>query len=309
MKRTLKIALLAFLATVGIIALLALFIQLKPLPNYADEVAIPELTITPTPELLALGEKIVSSDCAGCHGSESHKLEGMLNPELDVKPLGTIYNSNITQHETDGIGSYSDGELYRLLRTGVKKDGALAFPMMPRLALMAEEDVHAIIAFLKSDHPMVAPSPVGLPDSEPSFLARMLFTVEWAPTPYQEPVPQGVDEGDAVAWGKHLITTRYYCYICHSANPSQANILSPELTPNYLNGGYRFLFASHEIDVPSITMNDESMVRHWSEEEFVGAVKWGQRPGGKPYVEPMHPYTLVDTSEIQAMWAYLKTLN
>jgi len=69
--------------------------------------------------------------CAGCHKHGQEQFAGSLFPDVEAAAtFGNIYSSNITQHPEFGIGKYTDGELYRLFRTGIKKDGTLALPMM-----------------------------------------------------------------------------------------------------------------------------------------------------------------------------------
>ena len=75
---------------------------------------------------------------------------------MDEAPqFGAIYSKNITAHPEFGIGSWTDGQLAYLLRTGIKPDGSF-LPIMARLPHMSDEDVASIIAFLRSDHVWVA---------------------------------------------------------------------------------------------------------------------------------------------------------
>jgi muramoyltetrapeptide carboxypeptidase LdcA involved in peptidoglycan recycling len=53
-----------------------------------------------------------------------------------------------------------DGELEYLVRTGVKANGQYVPPWMPKQPRMADEDLHSIVAFLRSDDPMVAATEV-----------------------------------------------------------------------------------------------------------------------------------------------------
>jgi mono/diheme cytochrome c family protein len=67
-------------------------------------------------------------------------------------PWGVSYAANLTPDSTTGIGNWSEVEIERALRSGVKKDGSPILPPMPwpDLARLTPEDMSALITFLKS---------------------------------------------------------------------------------------------------------------------------------------------------------------
>lgn len=73
---------------------------------------------------------------------------------------GKIYSQNITQDSTYGIGNWTDAELLYLLRTGIKKDGQYIPPYMAKLTVTSDQDINAIISFLRSDDPWWLPIPL-----------------------------------------------------------------------------------------------------------------------------------------------------
>ncbi|MBT8289485.1 MAG: cytochrome c, partial [Muriicola sp.] len=157
MKRILKY----FGMTMGILILvliaIGLYIGANDIPTY--EIEKIEFSAVTTPEALERGKKLTTMLCANCHMDKSSgKLTG--TRMLDAPPeFGEIYSQNITQDENVGIGSWTDAELLYLLRTGIKKDGQYSPPYMAKLPVMADEDLNAIIAFLRSDDPLVNPDP------------------------------------------------------------------------------------------------------------------------------------------------------
>ncbi|MGZ5304493.1 MAG: c-type cytochrome, partial [Bacteroidia bacterium] len=101
------------------------------------------------------GKKIANISCAPCHlDNASNTLAGA--QMLDLPPLlGKVYASSLTKHPDNEITKYTDGQLRYLLRTGIKKDGKMAaFMQKPN---MSDEDMDALIAFLRSDDPMLQP--------------------------------------------------------------------------------------------------------------------------------------------------------
>jgi len=311
MKKVLKFIGIGLGVVLLLVGGFAAFIAFKPLPTYED-VALPSIEIDPTPELLAHGQKLVMMNCTGCHMPEhSQQLVGMLHPDADSRALGMVYNANLTQDPEHGIGQYTTAELYRLLRTGIKRDGGLALPIMPRLPGSSDYDVKAIIAFLQSDHPAVQPNPTQHPAFEPTFLTRMLYTVAWKPLVYPAGPVASPDPADQVDYGKYLVQHRYECFVCHSGDINQVNHEQPELTPNYLGGGMVFNMEypdeKYPIAIPSLLRDGHLSV--WSEDEFISAVIWGQRAGREPYRKPMHPYTMMDSTEARAIYRYLQQVE
>ena len=55
-----------------------------------------------------------------------------------------------------GIGSWTDDEIARAIREGVRKDGTALFPIMPYTdyASMDDEDVKAIVVYLRTIAPV-----------------------------------------------------------------------------------------------------------------------------------------------------------
>jgi len=307
MKTFLRFAgILLAIILVAIIGLTS-FISFTATPTY-EFFEIPDVQVKINSQRIALGQKLVESNCAGCHKSKAGKYEGIYFDDPDAAAFGDIYSSNITQHPEHGIGSYSDGELYRLLRTGVKKNNDLMLPMMPLWVNCSDEDIHAMIAYLKSDHKAVQASEMDHPDYEPTFLAKALIKFMFKPTSYQNTYPKRPEPTNEIALGEYLVEGDFLCYFCHSGNIAEASLLNPKESPNYLGGGMVFNVPDvGEVAVPSLRMDGQSNMSNWSYEEFHRAMKYGITPDEKVWREPMKPYTLLDSMETRAIYEYLKT--
>ncbi len=96
------------------------------------------LEIDSTPERIARGKVLASAICLGCHMDPvTMKVTG--RHMSDAPPeFGPIYSNNITRHPQKGIGSWSDGELAYLLRTGITRDGTYIPPYMVKLPHMSD---------------------------------------------------------------------------------------------------------------------------------------------------------------------------
>lgn len=67
-------------------------------------------------------------------------------------PWGVTYARNLTPDVETGLGGWTDDEVVRALRSGVRKDGSAILPPMPwqNYARLSEEDMGALIAYLRS---------------------------------------------------------------------------------------------------------------------------------------------------------------
>ena len=291
----------------GLIALLlvvAAYIQFSPMPTYA--IQAPNLKITPDSSLLAEGRRIVLTNCIGCHRGSDNTLSGHL--WTDHEMFGKLWSANLTQHPTAGIGQYTDGELAFTLRTGIKRNGHFAGPFMI-FPLMADADVAAVIAFLRSDAPEVQPSERRQPPAELTFLGNMFYKVLVKPTPYPQQAITAPPPSDKIAWGRYLATGKWECYRCHSAGFETNNDLEPEKSAGYFGGGNPMEDGEHNKAVSAnITPDPETGIGKWTEAQFAEAVRFGKRPDGTSLSPFMPPMSALTDAEVSALWAYLQTV-
>ena len=169
--------------SVIVIALLitgALLYLKVALPNVGRA---PDITVEPTPERLARGEYLANhvTVCIDCHskrdwsrfsGPPAEGTIGMGGDLFDQKfgfP-GKYYAKNITPA---GISRYTDGELFRVITTGVDKEGRALFPVMPYIyyGQMDEEDIMSIIAYIRT----LKPIQNDVPESSSDFPMNLII--------------------------------------------------------------------------------------------------------------------------------------
>src|SRR6478609_8409956 len=147
------------------ITLLVLFIGITvtyvkyELPDVGDP---EDLKVESTPERLQRGEYLANNVCVcmDCHSTRDWSkfsgplVEGTLGKggerfDQDMGLPGVFLSKNITPH---GISRYTDGELFRVITTGVNKEGKAMFPLMPYpyYGRMDKEDIYSIIAYVRS---------------------------------------------------------------------------------------------------------------------------------------------------------------
>ncbi|MDQ2999741.1 MAG: cytochrome c, partial [Fibrobacterota bacterium] len=136
--------LVLFLVVGGFLA----YVAVDGIPKYP--VNPPDLKVEVTPERVARGKIISSMLCSECHlDNKTGRLTGNRLPDLPAE-FGPAFSPNLTHDKNAGIGSWTDGEIAFLLRTGIRRDGQYTPPWMLKLPRIDDEDIASIIAFLRS---------------------------------------------------------------------------------------------------------------------------------------------------------------
>lgn len=289
-----------------IILVLVLYVLLVPLKTY--EVKAPVIKVSSDSISLAEGKRMAVMLCQQCHLGSDGSMSGAL---MEDGPFGTVYSRNITNHPEFGIGSYTDGELAYLLRTGIRNNGTYTPPWMAKLPHLSEEDIHDIIAFLRSDDPLVAPSTNTVPEPKYSFLSKALIKfgvfhpLEYPGEPISPP-----DTNDVVAFGRYQAVAKWDCYSCHSLDFTKLDVMEPEKSVGFFGGGNPFEVEGSDDVILSanLTFDQETGIGSWSEADFVRALKTGIKPDKTMTQPPMTPFTMMTDAEAKAIYAYLKTL-
>lgn len=252
------------------------------------------------------GRKMTISSCAPCHyDPATKKLTGMKMHDLP-KIAGVVYSKNITQDKDKGIAGYTDGELAYLIRTGIAKDGRLmSYMQRPN---MADTDLEAIIAFLRSDDELVQPSNVEPPETH--YTAFGKFGINHFPGPLEYPkkvIAKPDLNTDKIAYGRYLVDN-LTCYHCHSKSFFTVDEYEPEKSKRYMGGGNKLKDANgKKVLSPNITFH-ETGIGSWTEADFKKALKEGVTKDGYVLKPLMPRYTELSDAEISSIYAYLATI-
>ncbi len=307
LKRLIKALGVALLILLIIVMVLVQWIGLGDLPRF-EKKSLSTIHYTDSTHL-ALGEHIVSTRCAYCHLGEDGRLSGRLFTPVS-SPFGEMWTKNITQSSAHGIGSYTDGELAWLLRTGIKHDGYFAGPYMSS-PLASDEDINCIISFLRSNHELVKASEFSTPTRSPRFLEKALqkFGV-FAPLEYDGKPRPSINPADTVVYGKYLVQARYECSNCHSKSFETYNPLKPEDSPGYMGGGNEVQDRDMNlIRTANISPSMQYGIGSWTFEQFSHAVRGGQSPTGSNLSLAMPRIVSISDSDLMAIWTYLHSVK
>jgi mono/diheme cytochrome c family protein len=247
---------------------------------------------------IAEGCSCHGANFAGWRAGGPDRLPGTLPyGERFVGAFGKIPAPNITPDPEAGIGRWSDAEIARALREGIRPDGSRLHPLMPYLEYrgMAESDVAALVAYLHRLRPIRNRVP-----------PKELTTVIPEPGP-SPPAPAAPPER-GVALGRYLVESVSGCRNCHSP----AGATGPE--PGMLLAGKALPVAPGEtVLIPNITPDPETGIGRWRAAEIATYLRTGRRPDGRLAQSLMAALIIVSFShftreEADAIAAYLKSL-
>jgi mono/diheme cytochrome c family protein len=125
-------------------------------------------------------------DCGGCHTAGA--LAGKPDPKLylagsdigfEMPGLGVFYPPNLTSDHETGLGSWTEADIVKAVRIGIRPDGRELAPVMPWPAYSAltDADARALAGYLKKLPPVrhQAPLPVGPGQPPPAAYLTMAF--------------------------------------------------------------------------------------------------------------------------------------
>lgn len=276
----------------------------------------PDIKVEMTPENIARGKYLANSVavCMDCHASRDWSVFGA-PPITGTKGKGgerfdqtmgfpgVYYSRNITPN---GIGDWSDGEIFRAITTGVSKDGSALFPVMPYLNFgrIAKEDVLAIIAYLRSLQPIDAENKHSESDFPMNFIVNTMPSEAGFGTR-----PTG---DDPVELGQYLVTMAS-CGDCHTPFDQGKFDMS-----KFLAGGRQFQLPGATLTTPNLTPDNATGIGLWDEATFVQRFKAYEdssyvplkvNPGDFMTIMPWQMYATMEESDLKAIYAYLRSLD
>ena len=313
MKKIFKIIGIVLLLAVIAISGLLLYVK-TALPDVGEA---EEIKIDYTAERVARGEYLANcvNVCMDCHSTRDwSKFSGPLTEgtfgqggdrfDQTVGMPGVFYAKNITP---EGISRYSDGELFRVITSGVTKEGRAMFPLMPfpYYGKMDREDIYSIIAYIRSLSPIKNDVPESVADFPMNFIIN---TIPQKGNPQTRP-----DPSDVLAHGAYLVNAAG-CVECHT-QVKQGQII-PEFS---FGGGREFYFPDGSmVRSSNISPDPETGIGQWTKESFIARFKAyadssytvpSVNPGEFNTIMPWTMYAKMKEEDLAAIYTYLKTVK
>lgn len=284
------------------------------LPNVGPA---PEMKVNATPERIARGDYLANhvTVCIDCHSKRDWSrfsgppIDGTLGMGGEVFDQkfgfpGAYYAKNITP---EGISRYTDGELFRVITTGVSKEGVAMFPIMPcaTYGKMDEEDIISIIAYIRTLKPIKNDVPKSSSDFPMNFIINTI--------PEKAHFTKRPSNTDVVAYGKYMITAAG-CIDCHTKAEKGKLIAGTEF-----GGGREFPFPDGSfVRSPNITPDKVTGIGKWENDDFLDLFRKNSdsitlnkklEPEKVNTVMPWAMYGKMTDEDLTAIFEYLKTVK
>jgi len=300
---------------VVIVIVLIVVIAISYITTALPDVGKPEdIKIALTPERIARGEYLSNhiTVCTDCHSQRDwSKFAGPLKSGLGVGGElfdatagfpGTVYSPNITPYN---LKDWTDGEIFRAITTGVRKDGSAIFPLMPwaYYSKMSREDIYAIIAYIRT----LKPVSTSFPKSKLDFPLNIIVHT----MPQKATLGVVPPTSDTVRYGGYLVQSAA-CKECHSQDKNGTAIPGLEFA-----GGHEYGMNGNTLRSSNITPDKETGIGNWTEAAFVARFKAfndtvriaGVSKSDFQTIMPWYAYAGMKDSDLKAIYAYLRTLK
>jgi mono/diheme cytochrome c family protein len=249
---------------------------------------------------VARGEYLVRgiAGCGNCHtpmGPEGFVMAQELAGRLvEDGPAFRAVGANLTP--AGRIADWTDAELARAIREGIRPDGTLIGPPMPFTMYrgLGDEDLMSIVMFLRTLPPV---------ENDPGISEYRIPL----PPAYGPPVesvtapPQGV----TVEYGAYLAGPVAHCMECHTPMGPQGPMLDTDLG----RGGFAF-HGPWGVSVASNLTSHADGLAGYSDAEIGAMITQGVRPDGSAMLPPM-PYGFLGqmtAEDLAAIILYLRSL-
>ena len=87
--------------------------------------------------------------CVACHQSPN-AADGVLSGQTDPRPMSMTYGANLTPDPNTGLGKWTDAQIDVGIRGGKDLNGRVLCGTMPRYGMLKDDQVKALIAYLRS---------------------------------------------------------------------------------------------------------------------------------------------------------------
>jgi mono/diheme cytochrome c family protein len=249
---------------------------------------------------LERGEYLVRGPmgCGNCHtpmGPDGFVPEQELGGRLvEDSAAFTAYAPNITPG--GAVADWSDAELARAIREGLRPDGSLIGPPMPftMYRSLSDEDLGAVVAFLRT-----VPA---VENETPKSVYRIPL-----PPAYGPPVGSvaAVPRGVTVEYGEYLATAVSHCMECHTPMGPQGPMIDTALG----QGGFAFHGPWGTSVAQNLTSSEDGLAGY-TDDQIRAMITEGRHADGSPMLPPM-PYAFLakmTPEDLDAVILYLRSL-
>lgn len=255
-----------------------------------DQKPLDEIKRSMDPAVIARGKHLVDG-VAGCSGKDCHGKDLAGGNPLKMGPLGTLSGPNLTG--AGALAAYSDGELARVIRYGIRKDGRSAkFMPAQDFNWLPDDDLAAVVSYIRSVPNVEKPNgPIQL-----GVLAKVLdrqgaITID---------VARKIASGKVELAGKPEPTAAYGKFVAKGCSGCHGETYAGGKIPG----------APPDMPVPLNLTPHETGLKGWTQEDFNKLLTTGDRKNGQKLNSfmPIENFGQMDDTEKTALYAYLMSL-
>ncbi|HSU42295.1 MAG TPA: cytochrome c, partial [Polyangiaceae bacterium] len=231
------------------------------------DVPVPHVTRSSDAIVLARGKHVAES-LAPCAVSDCHGPDLGGGRTVEIGPLGKFTAPNIS---AGGLGvTYSDGELMRLLRHGIKRDGrSVRFMPSHEFNWLSDDDFSAVISYVRSLPPVQksnGPCEVGV-------LGKVLDRRDMVPLD----IARRIDHARIELAPPASPTAAYGAFIARECTGCHGKTLSGGPIPG----------APPELPIPRNLTPHQTGLNGWSFDDFRHTLSTGVSKSGKKLADMM----------------------
>lgn len=236
--------------------------------------------------------------CGNCHTPM-----GPAGPLMDMALGGRVVEQSeaftaVAANITPGgrVAGWSDAELVRAIREGIRPDGSVIGPPMPMSLYrgLSDDDVASIVMYLRQ---------VPAIENDPG---ESVYNIPLPPA-YGPPVDTvaAVPPGVTAEYGAYLAGPVAHCLECHTTFGPQGPMFDTHLGA----GGFAFHGPWGTVVAPNITGGADGIGKY-SDEELAAIITTGTRPDGTAMLPPMPyaHYAAMTADDVAAIILYLRSL-
>ena len=215
-------------------------------------------------------------------------------------PAFKAYAPNITMDKETGIGNWTDEEIIRAIREGIRPDGTILGPPMSFMNYrnISDRDIKAIVAYLRTIKPVK------------NIVLKSNYKIPLPPN-WGPPVGKVAEvlKDNPLAYAIYVAETLGHCNECHT----------PLIEGKYdfsragMGGNsYIDLFGIKSVTVSAnITSHKELGIGNWTDNQIKTAITDGIRPDGRKLAPAMgfSYYKNINEEDMDALVFYIRSLK
>ena len=256
------------------------------------------------PDLIKRGDYLVNTimTCGNCHSPKGPTGADIADKAFSGglswdEPPFKVTAPNITQDKETGIGKWSDGDIKRLLRKGVRPNGTPIATIMPTgfYEIITKKDMNAIVAYLRTL------KPIKNKVADPVYKMKQVRQI----FPGAARRDREAMFSDRQKHGFYLATIGH-CMECHTPMAQGRHDWAKDLG----RGGFEFPGPWGVSVSRNITQSKSKGIGAWTDAEIKRAITTGVDKDGKHLKPPMgySYYAKMTDADVADIIVYLRTV-